>query len=72
MYQSLHSLSRDETVSHPDYCLGMRLGKNHGFITIACKISGYHRAAASYQAHAKFVPTSEVLGSGHGSKQPTT
>ena len=56
------------TVSYSDYRLGTRLGrskdqtrKNFALNTIACKISGYHRAT-SYQAqfnHAK---------SGHGSR----
>ena len=55
----------DVTVSHSDYCLGMRLAiskdqtqKNFAFDTIACKISGYHRAQAQLN-HAK---------SGHGSR----
>ena len=52
------------TVSYSDYRLGTRLGrskdqtrKNFALNTIACKISGYHRAA-SYQAqfnHAKIM-----------------
>ena len=55
------------TVSYSDYRLGTRLGrskdqtrKNFALNTIACKISGYHRAA-SYQAQFNHENYAEVV-----------